>query len=452
MDHVADVASPDTATDASSHDATVDVPPIPDAGCSCSRVDAGFPLALGAIPLTCYCDMPSWPVTFTGRPACSTYETLLGCPDGGYPIYVETYTNCNLVKVAYGVFNAADFNVFDATTHELVGAMRADDYPSSFCGLDRVNGLEAGIVPGPECEVAKREYPCRLDGGDAQAPTNDADAGCACTTTDGGGGTGYQSLACYCASGNGLCPSYDEVRTSCPSGGAPGQFNRLDVHGACNLVVMTTSARFDGETHVFDATTHELVGASRFTDVNVLPCGSERVFGYRAGVFPPADCPVSQSINRCPGDAGGSPEGGGPNDAGCPCTPGDAGMHDPGVVPLDCYCSSLGRCPRSYDDALWRCGDGLPGLSWLEEYPACNLSVITIGYGFYGERYAYDYTTRALVGAEEGADIANDICGSTTVNGYRAGVLPDPSCVRSRAVACTRDADAGPRDAMTDGD
>jgi hypothetical protein len=322
LDRVADGTASDAAIDLSSNDAppidaTIEPDATSDAGCACARVDAGIPLGIGAIPLPCFCGMTSWPVTFTRRPACSTYDAVMSCPDGGFPFYVQTYASCNLLVVQFGVHNAVDYNVYDATTHELVGAMRADDYPSQMCGADRVNALQAGVVPGPECELTKTEQPCRpSDGGDAGPPISDADAGCACTTD--GSGTGEQSLACFCASGSDACPTYDEARTRCELG-ARQQFNRIDVHAACNLVVMTAGNGFGGATQVFDATTHELVGASRFTDVNVLACGSARVFGYRAGIFPPANCPVSQSVSRCPADGGGAPEGGDASDAGCPC-------------------------------------------------------------------------------------------------------------------------------------
>jgi hypothetical protein len=327
--------------------------------------------------------------------------------------------------------------------------MRGDDYPSMTCGSDRVGALQAGIVPGPDCELTKTEEACRpSDGGDAGAPANDADAGCACTTADAGGlAFGEQSLACYCASGRGLCPTYDEARTSCPRTGLP-RFDRLDVHAACNLVVMTNADGLSGTTHVFDATTHELVGASRFTDFARFSCGASRVVGYRAGTFPPSDCPVSQSISRCPIDGGANPEGGGASDAGCPCTLDDAGDIRLGRVALPCYCTSLGSCP-SYDDALRAC---LPGVSRLDEYPACNLAVVLVYGGYSVLRYAYDYTTRALVGAMEGEDVPTYTCGPSSTYGYRAGLFPDASCVRARTSPCRRDADAGPADVTMDGD
>jgi hypothetical protein len=309
----ADGAPSDAMTDLSLNDG----PPVDaiadasDSGCACSRVDAGVRPDVGAIALPCFCEISSWPAAFTPRPLCPTYDAVMRCPDSGRPVLVQTYAGCNLVVVHFPVQNGADFNVYDATTHELVGAMRADDYASMTCGSDRVGTLQAGIVPGPECELTKTEEVCRpSDGGEAGAPPNDADAGCACTMADAGGlVVGEQSLACYCARGSGLCPTYDEARTSCPRTGLP-RFDRLDIHAACNLVVMTNADGLGGTTHVFDATTHELVGALLFTDFAGFSCGASRVVGYRAGTFPPADCPVSQSISRCPGDGGVNPEGG----------------------------------------------------------------------------------------------------------------------------------------------
>jgi hypothetical protein len=438
-------AALDASHDAASPDARTDISSTPDSGCTCSPIDGRIP-PFAAVPLSCYCDMKIWPPLFAGRPACPSYDSFLACPDRGYPFHVETYTNCNLVKVAYGLFGALDFNVYDATTHELVGAVRGIDDDSFVCGAGRTFGLEAGIVPGPECVVATTEPPCHsADGGEAGAPPNDADGGCACSMADAGGmGVGEQSLACYCASGSGLCPTYDEARTSCPPGPLP-RFDRLDVHAACNLVIMTNGDGLGRTTHVFDATTHELVGASRLTDYAGFSCGSSRVYGYRAGTFPPPDCPVSQSISRCAADGGANPEGGRTSDAGCPCTLDDAGDNRLGWVSLPCYCSSLGSCP-SYDGALRACR---PGISRLEEYPACNLAVVTVYSGYSVLQYVYDYTTRELVGVREGGDVPTYACGSTSTYAYRAGVFPDTSCVRARTLAC-READAGAADVTMD--
>jgi hypothetical protein len=98
---------------------------------------------------------------------------------------VQTYTNCNLVTVTYGRnIGVGDVRVYDHTTHELVGAYRGTDH-SIPCGASQVFMISSGIIPGPECQLAKVEVPCadadRVDAsaGDA-APPDDADGGCAC--------------------------------------------------------------------------------------------------------------------------------------------------------------------------------------------------------------------------------------------------------------------------------
>jgi hypothetical protein len=158
-----DQDGPDPAGDAAS-----DAPDARDVGCSCSPFDSGSPISTADVALPCYCERSAWPVAFSGRPPCDTYDEVLDCSEArNRYIYVETYTNCSQVTVGYGVVNAVDLRVYDGATHALVGALRSDDYPSFICGSgDRVGMLRAGIVPGAECKTAKTEQPCR--------PTEDA--------------------------------------------------------------------------------------------------------------------------------------------------------------------------------------------------------------------------------------------------------------------------------------
>ena len=150
----------------------------------------------------------------------------------------------------------------------------------------RSSEITAGADRGPSCRDDKDASPPDV------APAADADAGCACAPGD---PLGSQSFSCFCA--DDPCLSYDEAIRLCPPSPFP-EDNRIDIHAACNLVVIEYGG-YDYGRYVYDATTHALVGAMYGTDYDAYICGSTRVFGVQAGKFPPSDCPVSQSAFRC---------------------------------------------------------------------------------------------------------------------------------------------------------
>lgn len=76
----------------------------------------------------------------------------------------------------------------------------------------------------------------------------------------------------------------------------------LLTYTACNLVAVERDWGLDASTYVYDATTHELVGARYATDVNRFACGSATVFALQGGEFPLANCAVS-TTRLCASDA-----------------------------------------------------------------------------------------------------------------------------------------------------
>jgi hypothetical protein len=74
--------------------------------------------------------------------------------------------------------------------------------------------------------------------------------------------------------------------------------------GCSEVISVQTNAFEEGGHVVFDATTHELVGASYMGDTPSLECGATRVIGHRAGKLPPADCARGERKWLCRGDAG----------------------------------------------------------------------------------------------------------------------------------------------------
>jgi hypothetical protein len=104
--------------------------------------------------------------------------------------------------------------------------------------------------------------------------------------------------------GSGQCLGYDAAINECPRTPFP-EDHRLDTYPDCNLVVIhiANGIGIGGTTYVYDATTHELVGAAGSGDFPGSACGSTQVFGYRGGTFPPPTCARTQSIPRC-GDGG----------------------------------------------------------------------------------------------------------------------------------------------------
>jgi hypothetical protein len=276
-----------------------DASPDADPSCPCAPVEWGVPLATGQIPLPCYCGKSDWPADMFG--GCRPYDALLSCPIGIPYVYVETYSNCNLVKIGYAGFSNVDFNVYDATTRELVGAMRGkDDEPALTCNGRGANLIAAGMIPGPECEVKAFEEPCwPADAGDGGPPGER----CGCSS-DNEGVVRWNDLSCLCGSSSSrACPSYDAALTICAAP-ASYEFDLVETHESCNLVVVKVGAGINRFTYVYDATTHAMVGTSFASTVNVIRCGSKRVAEYRAGIFPPADCAVTQTARRCPRDGG----------------------------------------------------------------------------------------------------------------------------------------------------
>ena len=200
-----------------------------------------------------------------------------------------------------------DTRVYDYTTHALVGAYRVTDFGVP-CGGSQALLIMSGIIPGPECQSAKVAAPCIDAGsgdgglGEEDASRDDADGGCTCEPDERQGG-GTTSLTCFCARAG--CLSYDQALTSCYSD-APPEWNRIEDYEACNLVVMTSGSSIPGgSSHVFDRTTHELVGAASGFDYPAFRCGDASVFGISAGTYPPSGCTPSRNLPRCPRPDGG---------------------------------------------------------------------------------------------------------------------------------------------------
>jgi len=275
------------------------------AGCTCAVLDAGIgPPRLGYLSLPCYCAKQDWGDNFNVRPTCPTYDEAVACADSSRPMNVFRYKNCNVVAVHYPVDNAVDMRVYDARTHELVGAMRANDYGLTRCEGTPVNGIQSGVIPGPECEVADQWFSCTT--GDAGDPGDAADAGCTCTTSEEDAWwqrSGQMSLPCYCSRFRfGQCPTYEQAFGECP---IPNEISamRLDEYADCNLTVITQRGAYYGQTSLFDYTTHALVGADSYSDVGSA-CGTSNVSTFRAGVALDSSCVRTKSIDRCAPDGG----------------------------------------------------------------------------------------------------------------------------------------------------
>ena|SRR5689334_21096258 len=81
---------------------------------------------------------------------------------------LEFYDACNLILMRFAPsWYPGGGNVFDATTHELVGISVGTDTNAYTCGADHVFGYDAGRFPGPECQVTRRWPGCmsESDGG-----------------------------------------------------------------------------------------------------------------------------------------------------------------------------------------------------------------------------------------------------------------------------------------------
>jgi hypothetical protein len=147
------------------------------------------------------------------------------------------------------------------------------------------------------CDNDGGTYPLGLGACDAGADAPDSDAttlpdadGSSCTcSNDSSANSVMSSLACACQQF--ACPTYDAL-TQCPPGLEGGSSGlTLLTYTPCNLLAVERRWGFDTSTYVYDATTHELVGARYATDVNRFTCGSASVFALQGGVFPLANCP-----------------------------------------------------------------------------------------------------------------------------------------------------------------
>ena len=304
-------ATDTTPADASSmDDHLIDATPAVDgdAGCECSvSTDAGgIPIPTGILSIPCYCAKQDWRDGFDQRPTCPSYDDAVECTDAARSFHIRTYKNCNFVTVFYDVFNAVDMRVYDATSHELVGALRGTDSAVSSCDARIVGIVQSGVVPGPECEIAQEIRPCDKrdagDGGDADGATNDAGA-CACTLTGANPPIGHVSLGCYCGS-LGSCPGYREAVAWCAAP-ASGANISLEEYAGCNLSVVRVMWPSVFQTYLYDFTTHELVGVTS-SSRGLHACGDGETPVFHAGATTiDASCVRTRYVNRCPdrGDA-----------------------------------------------------------------------------------------------------------------------------------------------------
>jgi len=286
--------------------------PDGDAGCECTISDGGF-RPIGILSMPCYCAKQDWHDGFGQRPNCPTYGEATTCPDAARSFYIPTYKNCNFVTVNYDAPSGVDMRVYDATTHELVGALRGTDFVVSSCGSSPVGVIQSGVIPGPECEIDQWTRPCdERDAGDAErdagngatdgAITDGAtiDAGiCECELSDAETPVGRVSLGCYC-NGVGRCPDYDDLLASCPNG--PRVL--LEEYAGCNISVIRVNWPSVFETYFYDFTTHELVGV-RYSIRELITCGDGGTGALFAGKTTiDASCQMTRNETRCPPDGG----------------------------------------------------------------------------------------------------------------------------------------------------
>jgi hypothetical protein len=260
----------------------------------------------GIFPMPCYCAKQDWHDDFGQRPNCPTYEDALQCTDAGRSFHITTYKNCNYVTVNYDAIDTVDMRVYDAMTHELVGALRGTDSVVSSCGSRPVGRVQSGVLPGPECEVAKQVSPCNkgdvtMDGGDADSATNDG-GGCECTLTD--AGIGQLPLRCFCDS-VASCPSYREALANCDPPITGGDVT-IEEYAGCNLSAVRVRWPSVFASYVYDFTTHELVGMTYSARI-YYPCGDGGSGAWRAGITTiDPSCTRTRLVVRCSpfGDAG----------------------------------------------------------------------------------------------------------------------------------------------------
>ncbi|MET0595731.1 MAG: hypothetical protein ABW133_23740 [Polyangiaceae bacterium] len=172
-----------------------------------------------------------------------------------------------------------------------------------------------GCSDSPEDDAkCQSKSPCGPSGDGSDASSNvDADSGSSSTSGDDARTTtpdareqtcgacspdpdlpstfGWVSLDCACSTRSAACLDYTTVIAAC----SPNV--QIVRYPSCNLEVLRYNSSFDAYKMVYDATTHALVGTEFTVDDPSLPCGNSRVVGYRAGTFPPSDCPPTGSRN-----------------------------------------------------------------------------------------------------------------------------------------------------------
>jgi len=184
--------------------------------------------------------------------------------------------------------------------HGLAMANRVSSYLSS---LFPCTALLTSLFVGCADRSPIDNHDAALPDVDARTPDvpSDPDAGCTCTTGDGGWkdlGV-VETLACFCAWPS-ACLDYATALASCRAFAN----DSLEVYTACNLEVIRFPGTYDGgRALVYDATTHELVGGRYASDTPSFECGSARVIGRRAGIFPPEGCALTRTVRICPPDA-----------------------------------------------------------------------------------------------------------------------------------------------------
>ena len=280
------------------------------------------------------------------RPVCANHKTLRWILRPGAIAWVvgTAVAACSAAEPAQETADATPS--FDARSQEDVsvdGRSAADDVVTADSSADTDAGANADVLSEP------------IDGADVTtvfadvANERDAmveDVRCPCVPFDFDAGSLRlltTSLECF----GGWTRTYDEfLRDPCYGLGGPwgpmsyaGRLYRVTYAGQ-NLVGMVTSGS-DGYAYeqVFDATTHERVGATRTTAWNgkdPIYCNQDPsrpgdYFGrdttVRAGRFPnceDANCLANSREQLCPPPEAGAPEGGSPDADDATAPPPDA--------------------------------------------------------------------------------------------------------------------------------
>jgi hypothetical protein len=156
---------------------------------------------------------------------------------------------------------------------------------------------DADASPPPDADATTPE-----DADVTSSPDGDGSS-CTCTTTDPVWNPGTTSLPCFCQAIS--CLTYDVAVAQCPTVVFETSVDRLVLndYAACNLVSVERQWGLDHSIYVYNATTHELVGASYSTDTPRFACGSSTVWWLQGGVLPASSCSVT-STTLCAMDAG----------------------------------------------------------------------------------------------------------------------------------------------------